>query len=246
MAAHPVFRRLVPVVLLALACWLPAQGHASEPGRNTGTANPVDQAAPARMYPLYLGDRRLQIPGHFLTLIGPFDTQRKAYTGSATLQVVFPEFEGFTPLARDVFKGPSRHNSPLVQIEILHNPRYRYKTAIDYLKDVAGEGFTPKGGVQASDILGLHRFEPAQKKPPRHEYVYQEMQDGQYFVAYCTLPAASLSLIDTCNVSRLLPGNITLRYHFQKSLLKDWRALDRGVVELINGFAARPTTNSSR
>lgn len=244
MAAHPALRRLVPVLLLALACWLPPQGNARERGTNTRTANPVDQATPILMYPLYLGDRLLQIPGNFLTLIGPFDPQRKAYTGSASLQVVFPEFEGLTPLTRDIFKGPSRHNSPLVRIEILYNPRYRYKTTIDYLKDVAGDGFTPKDSVQVSDVLGLHRFEPAQKKSPRHEYVYQEMQDGQYFVAHCTLPTAPL--IDTCDVSRLLPGNIALRYHFQKSLLKDWRALDKGIVKWINGFSARPATSSPK
>ncbi|MBA4327351.1 MAG: hypothetical protein C0428_03930 [Polaromonas sp.] len=244
MAAHPALRRLVPVLLLALACWLPTQVHAIEPGRNTRTDNPVDQATSALMYPLYLGDRLLQIPGSFLTLIGPFDPQRKAYTGSASLQVVFPALEGLTPLTRDIFKGPSRHNSPLVRIEILYNPRYRYNTAIDYLKDVAGDSFTPKGIAQPAGVLDLHQFEPQQIKPARYEYLYQELQDGQYFVAQCTLPAASL--IDTCNVSRLLTGNVILRYHFPKSLLKDWRTLDRGVVELIKGFAARPSTNSPR
>ncbi|MCP5432507.1 MAG: hypothetical protein H6923_04470 [Alphaproteobacteria bacterium] len=184
-----------------------------------------------------ISGRRFLIPENYTQ----FPRDRKGGERSGvTLYALLPDFLPFTARTADEFSdnGP-RSRVVNIQIEQSFSPLDEAaRLERIYLQRVRD----PNG---APGPAGLTAFEFADKSGRfANDDLFVGKTDSGLAVFMCVKESA---VIDNPNCRRTLGigGTITVRYHFKRSRLQDWREINLGVLNLIGDFMDAAKAKSS-
>lgn len=128
--------------------------------------------------------------------------------------------------------GSSLLGDEMIRIELEHNPgRESLRARLDpfYRRLARGGELSGPGGLK---LLNLSRL-----GGKRSDMIVYDPSKQNGFIARCRQQSSTSKA--TCHRAVQFSSGLDLRYSFDRSLLSDWRRLDRAVLLKIDSFKAR-------
>lgn len=172
-----------------------------------------------------LGPVTLTVPSNTIRM----PVQTGAPVSSLELLVHWPTLEGYSDARADAFQSTD-DRSPLLFLSIRpaegrFGPNERYDHV--YRRILVDFPRIGPGGLVAQSFRAGFGYDG--------ETLYVSPLSGQPFVARCAAEETSAA---TCLVEYRSAHGLDVAYRFRRSLLSRWRAIDRSVRTLVDGFVA--------
>ena len=175
---------------------------------------------------LRVGQSWFKIPSNYLRFR---NLHRGGDVKKLSIYVRWPEMTGYSLQSREEFNNRSA-NSQIIYITITA-PKHVWSASkrLDDIYPVYFEGEAKKGPYG----LTKRRFKPNSGYKD-DDLFYAREKRGLYLV-HCKANLSTLAPPD-CYRDIVLAGNTLIQYRFRRSMLKDWRAIDRDIMHLIGRF----------
>jgi hypothetical protein len=186
--------------------------------------------ASAKETPIHMeiGDSRFVIPENYTQYPR---ARRGGPRDSVSLYAIYPNF---APYARrhDDFFAENTPNNPVIYFEI-HIQRLPM-TEADRVEQIYREHLDGEEGQQLGFGLTEHHF--ANGTPYQDEDLFLGENDNGDVVAILCTQASSVVPSPNCRRDMELSDGLRLSYRFKRHHLEEWRAINEGLVNLVDSF----------